>query len=198
MVPNLRKSTGEFLSHFPQNLWAQHSILSQKPACLSAPEQTALTGNVDPPTYRVSSAVHSICHGANPDPAGCTWKQMQKVLCTLVQLVWKRKRNKRENIGVFCGSKSGNISLFYSYLGQEERGKTKTKLLYNTASSPSLPASCRSWHAGTRRDNCSVELCCSSEKKKDQGLTQGIHPFTFQSKARAPWDLSSWWPQSQD
>lgn len=95
-----------------------HSIFGQTTAfwaenlpALAAPEENGLTGSVDPTTYRASSAVHGICHGANPDPAGCTWKHMQKVLCTLVQLVWKRKRNERENIGAFCDSKSGNFSI---------------------------------------------------------------------------------------
>lgn len=91
---------------------------------LAAPEETALAGSVDPTTHRVSSAVHGICHGANPDPAGCTWKHTQKLLCMLVQLVWKR--SERENIGVFVVP-SQVISPFYSYLNREKRGKTKPK-----------------------------------------------------------------------
>lgn len=62
---------------------------------------------------------------------------------------FEKEKEMSEKILQFLVVPSQVISLFYSYLGQEERGKTKTKLLYITASSPSLPASCRSWRAGT-------------------------------------------------
>lgn len=32
-------------------------------------------------------------------------------------------------------------------------------------------------HASPTSDNCSVQLCCSLEKKKDRELTQEIHSF---------------------
>lgn len=103
-----------------------------------------------------------------------------KAACAPVRL---HRRNKGRNkgarnhlpthVGWFC---VGLVFLhqiilkFYSYLGQ-----------------------------GRNQTHCSVQHRQRSEKRKEQELTPGIHPFTlWSSKARARREqLWSWWPQNQ-
>lgn len=220
MVPNPRKSIGVFHSYFPWTnaLLARtifdHSISSWKLACpyciWGNCTETAIARQRQP--HRIQPQCCSPRHLQRSEP-WTSWlniKAHTKVLCMLVRLFCRRKRNKQGNIyypvwvWVFCCFKSDNFSILF-LPGPGGEGGNKTKQSYNTACSPN---SCKPAagvdvqtqpHAGTRSDNRSVQLRCSLEKKKDGELTQGIHSFMFRSsKARAHRELRSWWPQNQD
>lgn len=118
---------------------------------------------------------------------------------------FEKEKEMSEKILEFFVVPSRVISLFYSHLGQEERRKNKTQWSYTTASSPSLPGSCRSWRAGTTpgwpqegQVLCGALLQLREEKGPRTYPGDSSFHVSIQGKARVPWDLGSWWPQNQD